>query len=42
MARERENADAKNRQEKIVTPKFVLGFCHGQLRFCLLVSADRP
>ena len=37
MARARENADPKKRRENIVTPKFVLGFCHGQLRFCLLV-----
>ena len=30
------NADATDKT-KIVTTKFVLGFCHGQLRFCLLV-----
>ena len=30
------NADATD-ETKIVTTKFVLGFCHGQLRFCLLV-----
>ena len=27
----------KTDEKKIVTPQFVLGFCHGQLRFCLLV-----
>ena len=30
------NADATD-ETKIVTTKFALGFCHGQLRFCLLV-----
>ena len=30
------SADATD-ETKIVTTKFVLGFCHGQLRFCLLV-----
>ena len=30
------NMDATD-ETKIVTTKFVLGFCHGQLRFCLLV-----
>ena len=30
------NADATD-ETKIVTTKFVLGFCHQQLRFCLLV-----
>ena len=30
------NADATDKT-KIVTTKFVLGFCHGQIRFCLLV-----
>ena len=30
------NADATD-ETKIVTTKFVLGFCQGQLRFCLLV-----
>ena len=30
------NADAID-ETKIVTTKFVSGFCHGQLRFCLLV-----
>ena len=30
------SADATD-ETKIVTTKFLLGFCHGQLRFCLLV-----
>ena len=30
------NADATD-ETKIVTTKIVLGFCHGQLQFCLLV-----
>ena len=30
------NVDATD-ETKIVTTKFVLGFCHGQMRFCLLV-----
>ena len=30
------NSDATD-ETKIVMTKFVLGFCHGQLRFCLLV-----
>ena len=30
------NADATD-ETKIVPKKFVLGFCHGQLRFCLLL-----
>ena len=31
------NADATDKR-KIVNTKFVLGFCHGQLQFCLLVG----
>ena len=37
------NPDATD-ETKIVTTKFVLGFCHGQLQFCLVVlkKANRP